>query len=883
MLEFSLITKNNGILTKSYKLIAGSLAKDSSQCFLNTGEVETIKLDFNDLPGFLDSLKKNQAIIHGVTGHKEIKIVAKRYLDQYPDAITRSKDNFYWPDNGIIMFDYDPPLNSKPLDKPELLAALRSLHPELEKAAMVWRPSASSNLVGIDGTIYSKLRNQRVYVEYRNPENMGLFVKNLEYAAWEKKLGYIFVTAAGTALPRCIFDTAVFSPERLDFAAGAECSAGLREQSIISTYSSGEAIDFNIELQPLDSERFELQVEEAKRAVATTITEARAAYIDKQSEELAGSKGISKAKATRIVSYRLKNKLLPGDIVYTDNMEPIQVVDIILNPDQYNGMVIRDPLEPKYGKSNAKIFVDIDKIIINSFAHGGRIFELKLDRLCYEAMLAKITDSDELLEQWTDHIGSFIGSAADRDRLAKIVSKKTGIAKSTLLKDLSRKESLAKLEKIADEEDLTHHQIAERLLAQLPKNSVGSEGKLYSYNGKNCWEAIGLNEIELKVANKFDCLPKCSRRMDYVHVSKHLYTMVEDTKFFLDMTPVIATKDSCWLLKTNGDIVNVPHDPKYRVRFLLPFNYTDNMDMPYFNDFLSWAFGSSTSDQAKLVQEIAGAIIFGVLTQHWHKAVLFRGEGGNGKGVLADIFCKLIPRAYIIHISPFQFSEPVYLAQLAHKLLNVATELEQGQKLPGAAFKQVVDSSVLIGKSLYQQPFEFPSTAAHLFSSNYPLYTTDGSAGMRRRWLMLWFGNTIASKDRIPKYGEFISNRESPQIFNWAMAGAKRLYQNKEFTKTKMGVKLATEMFTDTDSLSSFLADTDVIAIADPVSNTKKDVKVLRAGLYATYKQWCEQTHQPSRRILTKTRLNQVLIDKGFELAKSSGKFYWSGIKLVIN
>ena len=154
---------------------------------------------------------------------------------------------------------------------------------------------------------------------------------------------------------------------------------------------------------------------------------------------------------------------------------------------------------------------------------------------------------------------------------------------------------------------------------------------------------------------------------------------------------------------------------------------------------------------------------------------------------------------------------------------------------------------------------------------------------MRRRWLMLWFGNTIASKDRIPKYGEFISNRESPQIFNWAMAGAKRLYQNKEFTKTKMGVKLATEMFTDTDSLSSFLADTDVIAIADPVSNTKKDVKVLRAGLYATYKQWCEQTHQPSRRILTKTRLNQVLIDKGFELAKSSGKFYWSGIKLVIN
>jgi len=883
MIQFSLITKDNGTLTKNYELRNGELVKDSSKCFLSTGRIEIKEMEFKDFPAFLDNIQENQAIIHGIPDKSQSKIVAKRYIEKYPDAITRSKENFSWPECGVIMLDYDPLDGVAPLSKHELLAALRKLDLSLAKAAMVWRPSASSNLVGLNGEVYRGLRNQRVYIEYKNPENINLFVKHLEYSAWDNNLGYIFVTAAGTALPRCIFDTAVFSPERLDFAAGAVCGNGLREQQIISTFSSGEIVDFDSALIKLDSNRYNLQVEEAKRAVITTITAARAAYIEAQSEELAGIKKISKAKAARIVSFRLKNKLLPEDILYNDNMEPIMVSDVILNPEVYNGMVIRDPLEPKYGKSKAKIFVDIDKIIVNSFAHGGRIFELKLNRECYQALLEKTGDITELLDNWTDNIGSFVGSVADREQIAKYVSDRTKISKSTLVKDLSRNETRIKAEQLQEIEDLTHHQIAERLLAQLPKNSVGAEGKIYNYNGKNCWEAIGLNEIELKIANNFDCLPKCSRRMDYVHISKHLYTMVEDTAFFIDTSPVIATKNSCWLLKSNGDIAKVPHDPKYRVRFLLPFASSESKEMPFFNDFLSWAFGSSDGDQAMLVQEIAGAILFGVLTQQWHKAVLFRGDGSNGKSVLADIFCQLIPAAYITHISPFQFNEPIYLAQLSHKLLNVATELEQGQKLPGAAFKQVVDSSVLLGKSLYQQPFEFPSTAAHLFSSNYPLYTTDGSTGMRRRWLMVWFGNTVKAKDRVPQYGKYISQREAPQIFNWALAGARRLYQNKDFTYTKMGKKLATEMFVDTDPLSSFLSDRDVVGIADPVTGRSNGVKSLRSNFYNVYKQWCEQTNQPKRRILTKTSLNQIMLDKGFDLTKSGGKVYWAGVRLNIS
>lgn len=880
MIQFSLITKKGGILTKRFYLQDGELIKDSKQCFLEKGEIDTIEMEFSDLPAFLDSLNPNQAITHGISAYAPCGMVAKRLLQKNPEAIARIKDNFFWPDEGIIMFDYDPPSGEKNLDKKELIEAIRNLHPELEKAEMVWRPSASSNIFGNDGTEYRGLKNQRVYIHYKNPESMQAFVRNLEKRAWDKGFGYIFITAAGTGLPRCLFDMAVFSPERLDFAAGGVCDDGLKPQKIYSTYIRGEAVDLDQIGFVGEDHRFEIQVEEARRDVKTDIGEARRKYKEAQAEKLMTIKGISKIKARKIVKSRLKNKLLPDDVVFANDMTPIPIIDIILNQDKYEGMVIRDPLEPDYGQGKAKIFTDDDAVTINSFAHGGRVFTVQLDKNTYMKLLEGIEDPGELLEIWTDKIGNFSGSTADKELIAKEVSRRTGVAKLALLKDLKDTEKVAREESKDVIDDLSHHQIAERVLAKLPKHIVATEGKIFSYNGANCWKGQGLNEIELQVASTFDCLPKCSRRSDYVSISKHLYNMIEDPPFFSASRPVIATKDACWILHRDGKVEARSHDPKYRVRFILPFETIDkDTPMPLMEGFLAWAFGSMTDSQVLLFQEILGAMTFGVLTRDWHKAVLFRGKGGNGKSVMADIMSGMIPMQYVSHISPFQFSEPVYIAQMNGKLLNVATELEKGQRLPGAAFKQVIDSSTLLGKPLYQQPFEFPSTAAHVFSSNYPIYTTDGSSGMKRRWLMLWFGNTVTDAEKIPEFGKMIVKEEGPQLFNWAIEGVKRLYKNKAFTKTDNHFSLAAEMFMDTDPLSNFLEDEDVL-ILDKNINSK--LKALRSGVYAKYKDWHKNTGQNPRGALTKTRFNAKMEEKGFNLVKTGGKLHWQGIELNI-
>ena len=879
MIQFSLITKKGGILTKRFYLQNGELIKDSKQCFLERGSIETIEIEFKDLPEFLDGIESNQAIVHGIAVQSPCDLVAKRLLKKNPGAIARVKENFFWADEGIIMFDYDPPAEDA-MNKEDLIKAIRSLHPELEKAAMVWRPSASSNIIGEDGEVHRGLKNQRIYVEYRNPEGMDAFISNLEKRSWDKGHGYIFITAAGTGLPRCLFDMAVFSSERLDFAAGGVCEKGLKPQTIHSTYHGGDVVDFDEIGYVPDGNRFTMQVDEARREVKTSIGEVREKYKEAQAEKLMHIQGISKPKAKKIVKARLRNKLLPKDVVFANDMTPIPIADIILDQKRYHGMVIRDPLEPDYGEGKAKIFADDDGIVVNSFAHGGRVFVVQFDRETYLQLLESIEDNELLLETWTDKIGNFSGSSADKEMIAKEVSHRTGVPKAVLLKDMKDTERTVKEENQEEIEDLSHHQIAQRLLAKLPRHIVATEGKVFSYNGANCWKGQGLNEIELQVASHFDCLPKCSRRTDYNQISKHLYNMIEDPPFFSSGNPVIATKDACWMLNSNGIVVKRSHDPKHRVRFILPFE-TVPMDtpMPLMKGFCTWAFGRWDDPQVLLLQEIFGAVIFGVLTRQWHRAILFRGSGGNGKSVVADILSGMVPGPYVSHISPFQFGEPVYVGQLSGKLLNVATELEKGQRLPGAVFKQVIDSSTLMGKPLYQQPFEFPSTAAHVFSSNYPLYTTDGSAGMQRRWLMLWFGNTVSDSQKIPEFGKVIVDSEGPQLFNWAMEGVERLYKNKGFTKTERHQSLAAEMFMDTDPLSSFIMDEDVI-VFDKSANSK--LKALRAGVYTKYREWHKHTGQNPRGLMTKTRFNSKMEERGFSTVKTGGKVHWKGIELAM-
>lgn len=888
MIQFSVITKDSGILTKRYNLVNGELAKDSSQCFLDKGTVEMVNIEFADLPKIIDNLTPNQAITHGVaveTLTGPVPIVSRQLLPSNPGAVTRTLDKFFWPEEGIIMFDYDPAPGTEPLTKKELISAIQSLDPQLAKAAMIWRPSASSNIVGEDNTVYAGLRNQRVYIQYKNPDGMENFVKNLFMSAWEKELGYIFITAAGIPLERTVFDMAVFSPERLDFAAGGVCGKGLKKQVIFSRFTPGDVVDLNCITEPHDPYRHEMTVSAAKRGVEGQIAEKRAEYVLQQAARIAERQGITKAKAKVVVESRMENRLLPDDIVYTDDMEPITIRSILLEPDTYNGMVVRDPLEPEYGKSKAKIFVDEDGICIHSFAHGKQIYRVKYD---IDYVMAKLAEApqEDLESVWQAHYDNLDATPTGRDKLAKYLSKEIGVSKTAVIKEMGELDK--KNQDSRKPPTLTHNEMALGVIAALGDKVIATEGSIYTFDN-NRWvkrpPAVAMD----KVLAMYDGCEQCKTVASYKAITGHVIDILDKPMFFSELAPVVATRDCYWQLDPEkASITQVPVDRNLRVRFTFPFESRAQPRYPkMFLTFLEWAFEKDLS-QIPLIQETIGAVFFGVLTRQWQKAILFKGTGQNGKGTLLDIVAGIMPKEFISAVSPDKFYDDNHKILLAGKLLNICPELEKGKPLPSAAFKSIIDAGTITARAVYERAVSFDSTAAHLFSTNHRLVLNDDSKGMRRRWLFFAFDNTIPDDQKVAGLAQTIVRNEAPDIFNWAMEGVCRLYKNNVFTATEANKRIAGQTFIGQNPLADFLVDTDVVELleADPAGVTPGAAKKYFAPskpLYKAYRNWFTE-NSPSKKPSDALDYNvfcSAMEEKYGSQCRIDNKRGWKGIKLI--
>lgn len=886
-ISFSIVTKNQGILTKEFSLTAeGTLKKDSSKCKLTEGSVKRIDVDFEAVAGVLDGLELNQAITLGVPSVSEGVLVASGMQDKHPGAITRTKGEFKFSDRFMIYFDYDPPPEKAPMTKEGLIAKLRALHPALSDAAMIWRPSSSSFIYNGEEEL-TGLTGQHVYVPCVNPDGLVPFITTLKCECWFKELGWIMISAAGTALERVIFDTAVFSPERLVFEAGAKLTSGLTQRLPKTEFYPGKTIDLK-KVELLNSSFLapvKSLIAKKKLDLSNEIAKVRSSYIQQQSEALAKVGSMEIVAAKKIVNVRYEGTLLSQDFLQTDEDDLIPVKDILNNPSAFVGMSFRDPLEPEYGKSKAKIFVNEDgSIICNSFAHGGRTFRLKHDTETFDQWLNTATE-EEIIENWARMVCSAADSAVAEAKLLERLKPTLGVSVTVLRKDLSEFKKAEKVQKESkeragdngylegltppeDDVDLTHDQIAELYIKQLPQDVVGAEGEVYQYNGKCIWEGLDLNTVQQAMIAKFDGVARCSRKQDYKAIASHIYDKLKDERFFIDHQPCFATPSACFVIN-GSSIEEVKHDAKYKIRHMFKFDADPDCSTKLFQGFLQWAFQNDPT-QVILMQEIFGAILFGILNYQFHKAVLFKGPGANGKGVMFNIIRHIVPEDYVCVISPFDMKEGSYRAMLAGKLLNLVPELPANKKIPGEVFKQIVDSSLVSARRLYEAPFSFVPICSQIFSSNYFIDSDDSSDGMLRRWLFLGFDSVISEKDRVSDFGRIIAESEGPGILNWALEGAARLLDQNHFTHTDTHNRIMEQWQIRINPVTGFIADEDYVL---HVSNTYAG----RDEVFRAYSEWCTRTN--NRQVPKQTFIEAMC--KRYSMIKHKGDWSFEGIKLI--
>jgi len=398
--RFSVVTKSKGPLTKIMRLDheTGKVIKDGSQCSMSTGTIQTKKVStFVQLAEGLRKLAPNQCLVHGICDHPKAVVVIKGMLDKAlarraPGSlpvISRSKDHIsYPPDGGLLMLDHDRPrenavaLNEaalKSYQPDELVALLASVFPGFADAGYVSTPSTSSCIFDKDGNeLRPEGTGSHVYFAVEGGLDIPRFGDMLGKRLFLAGYGRLEISRSGALLYRTLIDLSVFSPERLDFAAGAVCEDGLVQRLPAPIVREGTCLNTSTLPSLTLSDEAEYQSIKGDLAELARPSQeiVREKYLEEESIKLATERKISIDDARNIVEARQDHVLADGDQLYFAHLKgrPVTVADVLDDPQSFDRKPLADPLEPEYdggSMSKAKFYWnDGLRAMIRSFCHG---------------------------------------------------------------------------------------------------------------------------------------------------------------------------------------------------------------------------------------------------------------------------------------------------------------------------------------------------------------------------------------------------------------------------------------------------------------------------------------------------------------------------------
>jgi hypothetical protein len=173
--------------------------------------------------------------------------------------------------------------------------------------------------------------------------------------------------------------------------------------------------------------------------------------------------GLGRPAARRIIERWAEGILLPDVVLPWDDEEfaDCTVGNILADPARFIGATMADPLEGvEYGRCKAKVLQRSDgSIWIHSFAHGRTVYELKRDAKALEAMLAAITDDDELVAEFARLALDTDMNEADEERIRCAVAARAKVGRKVV--DRAIRAARAKRNAEAAEAE-RHRQAAER-------------------------------------------------------------------------------------------------------------------------------------------------------------------------------------------------------------------------------------------------------------------------------------------------------------------------------------------------------------------------------------------------------------------------------------
>src|SRR5262249_31000258 len=197
------------------------------------------------------------------------------------------------------------------------------------------------------------------------------------------------------------------------------------------------------------------------------------------------------------------------------------------------------------------------------------------------------------------------------------------------------------------------------------------------------------------------------------------------------------------------------------------------------------------------LQEFMGwTLIPGELS--FQKFLILVGGGSNGKSTIMAVWTELAGRDNVSHVPLNHLGGEFRLHEMAGKLANIARDMTRLHPAEEGVLKQLPPGDPRQLNRKNKPPVTLRPTARWIFGTNTLPPFAARSDGVWRRMLALPFLEQIPEDQVDPRRVERLKE-ELPGIFNWALAGAARLYQQGRFTSCSVCERCVEEHRHDSD------------------------------------------------------------------------------------
>lgn len=359
--------------------------------------------------------------------------------------------------------------------------------------------------------------------------------------------------------------------------------------------------------------------------------------------------------------------------------------------------------------------------------------------------------------------------------------------------------------------------------------------------------------------------------------TNHVSTIVPIIeKAMLDRGSVITCDPVTDYVNTRSGMLNwrtgqlEEHNPDFYSTVQLPVDWAPDATCPNFDRFLEQVMAP---DAIEFIWEVIGYLVLS--GNPLQRAVLFHGEGQNGKGTLIRVIEALLGSRNTSSVTLQDISEGKFeTASLFGKIANLAGDIDPTYMRSTAKFKAITGEDMIDAQRKYEHGFKFRCWAVPVFSANKFWKSADTTSGYRRRWLLVSFPNAMANP--IPGLSGKLT-AELPGILAKAVRALHLLMTRGEF-QVPESAKAAKEAFdVAADQVREWLAEDGAVATAIPGS-TQTWAKSSEA--YMTYRGWAENNGLGA---VSMPEFKARLESMGYEFRKvSSVRVYGLGINLSL-